>query len=374
MSTFVLQQLTQGQTENRYERLGYVTNPFPQQGRVSLAMEGRPAAVFVPRSELTPVQTDFAEFLQGTRRGKVWAVLGEHGVGKSNFLRVVQQELVRGDAEGTITGTAWALFAGSHMTPAHLVEGMVSAIGERRIESLLGAQPQVPERFKASDFGRFWSQRTSWGNGESAAFLVRWLAGSRTSKAERQVYGIEAEQRLPPAIAVPYLRALVDMLARADFLHRMVLLIDEFEDVQALSRTKQTEYAQMLKTILNAFDWSGLYVLLAGAPNAFEVIGERFPSLATRWTPVRLRPVETAAQALELARAYKESGRRDADQDVATLEPLDVDVKTIFVELAQKQNPPTQRELLTRLHEEVERLANEAAGREPQRRSTRKKR
>lgn len=373
MSTFVLQQITQTPPENRYERLGYIVNPFPQQGRVSIAMEGMPAAVFVPRPELALLQADFAAFLQGTGRGKVWAVLGEHGVGKSNFLRVVQQELVRGDAEGTIKNTAWSLFAGSHLTPAHLVEGMVSAIGETRIESLLHVPSRiVPKPFVSSDFGRFWSHHATWAHAESAAFLVRWLTGARTSKSERRVYGIEAEQRLPPAIAVPYLRALVDMLATAKLLDRMVLLIDEFEDVQALTRPKQTEYAQMLKTVLNAFDWSGLYVFLAGAPNAFAVIGERFPSLATRWTALRLRPVETAEQALELANAYKQQARQKATDNVATLRPVDVDVKTIFVEVAQAQNPPTQRALLTRLHDEVEKLVLEVAPREPPPRTKKK--
>ncbi len=357
MSTFVLGQFSRDPGENRYEALGYLTNPFPNQGRVSIAVAGRPEAVFVPRPELAPVQTDFARFLQGKGRGKVWAVLGEHGVGKSNFLHVVQQELVRGEAEGAIRRTAWSMLDGSHLTPSRLVEGMVTAIGASRIEDLLASKSkQVPSPFAASDFGRFWS-RPDFGHADSAAFLIRWLTGARTSKSERKIYEIEAEQRLPPAISVPYVRALVDMLSKAKILERMVLLIDEFEDVQALPRQAQTEYAQILKTVLNAFDWDGLYVLLAGAPNAFDVIGERYPSLATRWAPVRLRPVETAEQALELANAYKERARRDAGAKLEGLKPVDVDVKAIFVELAQKQNPPTQRSLLTGLHDFVETLA-----------------
>lgn len=335
----------------RYEKLGYTRNPFPLQGEVS-------PDVFVARPELNELQSDLTAFLSGRPQGKVWALQGEQGVGKSNFLHYLAGELEAAQVSGEISNTASRLFSSLALSPSRLVEGMVAAIGAPRVTSLINKRPRVPVGYEGTDLARFWESISEADQGfdsnEAAQFLVRWLSGQQTLKADREKYGILAREKLAPAVALPYLRGLVDMLEQAELLRGIVILVDEFEDVQSLTQSKQTEYIQMLKTLLNAFNWRGLYVILAGAPYAFTSIAEKLPSLAARWTPIRLKPVETTEMAVELAREYKKKARMNGQP--RDLSPTDIDVQAMFIKLFNEEKPVKQRRLLTALHEQVERL------------------
>ncbi len=347
--SFLRGQVDPSKGEERYVEVGYVRNPFPTQGEVL-------PDVYVPRPELEGLQADLVAFLSGRPQGKVWALSGEQGVGKSNFLRMLEQQLEDSLASGEVTRTGFNLFHGNAWSPANLVAGIATAIGQENVGKLLKAAPPPPAAFEQTDFGRFWTNACKGDQAISTEFLIRWLAGGQTYAAERVQYKIQARDRLAPAIAVPYLRALLNMLSDAGVIQRIVLLFDELENMQAIKKAQQEEYMQLLKTLLNAFNWQGLYVILAGAPAVFGYLGTALPSLASRWELLVLEPIRNVDQALALAREYKKHFMMpSANRDLNELFPTEVDIKAAYVDLAQAQRGLVrQRTLLTKLHGLVE--------------------
>jgi hypothetical protein len=359
--SFLKGNVTRAPQGNPYQDLGYTSNPFPKEGEVR-------ADVFVHRPELDELQRDLQAFLAGRRKGTVWALHGEQGLGKSNFLQYLDAELQDLAATGDISQTAWRLLPSRALSPGRVAEEVVNAIGIERIRTLLEEEHSVPSNFRGTDFERFWTnasrQRPLLKEVAEihAGFLVRWLGGHQVYKSDRDKYGILARERLPAAVAFPYLVGLVQMLDEAGLLERIILLLDEFEDVQSLKNAERTEYIQTLKALLNVFNWKGLYVILAGAPAAFEAIGVSYPSLATRWRVAELQPLRDTEAAVELANEYK---ARAMLQEGPTdeLRPTTTEIQSIFIKLFNAApGAITQRALLTALHKEVERLVEHLAG------------
>lgn len=360
--SFLKGRLGQRERGNPYEPLGYAENPFPAQGEVR-------ADVFVPRPELEELGDDLAAFLKGRGRGSVWALLGEQGLGKSNFLHHLDREL--SEMSGSLPGTAHRLLPSIALSPARVAEELMAAIGYEQIRRLVEVPRAVPPGFATTDFEHFWQNAFQAEDNVTARaqFLMRWLSGHQTYQAERKRYGIHAREPLPPAVVFPFLRALVQMLEAAGILQRLLLLLDEFEDVQLLRRAERSEYVHTLKALLNAFNWRGMYVIIAGAPAAFETIGTSYPSLAGRWRVAMLKPVETSAAAVMLAEEYKKKAVLPGVEwaEANNYEPDPLRVKEIFVELFNVEHRVTQRALLTALHDEVERLAAAPPPRSPTR-------
>ncbi len=354
---------------NPYEALGYSKNPFPRQGEVR-------ADVYVERPELAVLQRDLTSFLQGKSKGAVWALSGGQGLGKSNFLHHIDQELSELVEDGTLDRTAYQLLPSRSLTPGRIAEEILIAIGPERIEKLIEGRTDYPSTYyKNTDFGRFWEGvlRRQELYPDLAAeihaqFLIRWISGHPTQQKERDRYGIIARERLPPAVALPYLRGIVDMLQADGYLDHIILLLDEFEDVQQLKSSDRTDYIQTLKGLLNVFNWEVLYLIIAGAPNAFTVMAESYPSMATRWQGrvAELQPLKNAAAAVKLANAYKETVLRRDEADLADLPPTDHEVEKKFIELFNESpGNVTQRALLSALHEHVEELVHESDSEAP---------
>jgi hypothetical protein len=358
--SFIKGLMSPARDNNPYERLGYTTNPFPRQGEVR-------ADVFVERPELELLRKDLEAFLGGNAKSAVWALSGKQGLGKSNFLYHLENDLKELDAAGKLLRTAYRVLPSKSLTPARIAEEILTAIGQKRIEHLVKERCSVPSNFRNTDFGRFW--KIGLAQNETlpdllaevhAEFLIRWIGGHQTYKEERSRYGIIAREKLPPAVALPYLRCLVDMLQAHQQLDRIILLLDEFEDVQRLKMAERTEYVQTLKGLLNTFNWQVLYVIIAGAPTAFDAISRAYPSLATRWRVAELQPVQDAEAAVTLATEYKKAAILPKEITLGKLPPNDHEIEKTFIELF-KADPGnvTQRDLLTALHDQVDHLVNE---------------
>lgn len=327
--------------------LGYKRQPFPAQGEVS--------ELYEPRRELEPLRADLLAFLNGRDQGHVWALAGVQGVGKSNFLRMVRRELEEARASNDLTETGFHLFEGNAWSPAALVGGIMLAIGTSPIEQLVGKRPPAPAAYEGTDFGRYWQavRGTKPPTEVAAEFLFRWLSGQPTTARERVAFDIHARERLAPALGIPYLRELLLMLEAAGIMSRLVLLFDELETVQSLTPSKRSEYVQLLKTLLNAFNWRGLYVMLAGAPAALREIAQVYPSLGGRWQLVELQPLTSAADAVQLVERHKRAAALDP-KTIAQMFPVDVDVKSLWIELQQSSGQVRQRSLLDRLRQDLE--------------------
>lgn len=343
---------------NPYESLHYLKNPFPPRGKVM-------PSVYVERPELVDLQRALVSFLREEEEpnGAFWAVEGERGVGKSNFLQHLDLEL-RSTNYGTAELTAHRYIASQAVAPRFLVQEFLQAIGSDRFEGLISEGVKIDDGIAGTDLGRFFAAASGDArrSTEHAEFLMRWLGGHQTYQKERDEYGIWTREKLYPAISFPYLRTVTQMLVEAGLLLRIVLLLDEFEDVQVLGPSAQTEYVQALKGLVNSFNWSHLFVILAGQQGVFARIGEQYTSLPSRWTTVTLAPLTTAQDAVDLAFAYKKSARRDYKErhsfeanEKLPFEPTKTEVEAAYARLiTSSKRSVRQRDLLNALHEWIE--------------------
>lgn len=372
-------QSTMVATQN-YEKLGYLKNPFPPKGQVC-------PEVYVERPELKELSRALHSFLSSRKSGGFWVIESERGVGKSNFLKHLEWEFNQAYSNGQLEGTVHQYIPGPQVEPQLLVEYLLQAVGEERFNRLLKTGISLPESSKGTDLYRFiFSLKTSpekatsrssasqpslfhepeiekkpeedlWS--EPTSFLIRWLAGHQTYTKERERYNIWSKDRMPPAVAFPYLRLLVEEMGHHQILQRLVLLLDEFEDIQMLNNQAQSEYILALKNLLNSFNWQGLFMIIAGQSATFSTIGSRYTSISDRWERTSLKPVQISEDAVKLARAYMEFAHQEylqrhrskKSQPVEKLAPSEKDIKVIF---ADGDQPVTQRNFLQKLHEWIE--------------------
>lgn len=270
--------------------------------------------VFVDRPELKPLKADLGRFLRDpSQAGGFWALQGNRGLGKTNFLLHVANEVGRLESEQKLDGIAVRYLTAKAAEPRRIVVEILTALGEERLVRLLRTwskhPPTFPDALTSTDFERFVTgaaQMSTNENGAQAAhrFLIRWLGGQQTQKEERERFGVLARDRLPPAVSLPYLAALVDCLVEEGSLRGMVLLIDELEDFQAAGLRERQEYAHTLKSVVNTFNQRRLFLIAAGQAAAFNTLRSLYPSLESRWRRADLLPIQSADEAVSLARAY----------------------------------------------------------------------
>lgn len=364
--TTLLEQLLSDTHSNEIDSLGYTKNPFPPRGQVQ-------DEVYVPRAELAPVVESLARFLKGDSAGRTWAIAGESGVGKSNFLRHLSRQLDEVQKAG-ISGIAYRYMTSQQLTPRQLTESIATAVGldafTRLIAYLPNSQYRPSSEIDGTALGEYLMYIVK-GNSSvppdsTAKFTMRWLGGQQTYAPERTLYGITMRERIPPAVALPWLRHVLDLMQEQGILKCLVLLLDEFEDVQSLTSAVQNDYLMTLKGLINAFNLDRLFLVLAGQPTAFDRMGQRFPSLKTRWEIVNLEPLRRPEDAIKLVRQYQEYEHRlwlAGNQNLkpkTDLRPNELEIKAIFGELLADQptRGVTQRDLLSRLHDWIEARAS----------------
>ncbi|MFO0652820.1 MAG: BREX system ATP-binding domain-containing protein [Polyangiales bacterium] len=347
------------------EALNYLRNPFPTGAQVV-------AEVFVERPELDALKREMEQFLQNPgHAGGFWALQGARGLGKTNFLRHVELELQRLKGANLTSGLAVRYLTAQEAHPRRVMGELFAALGEPRLQALVKAWSagahRLPETMRSTDFGRFFSHAArigekKEGNAEAVRFLVRWLGGQQTVKEERETFGVLVRDKLPPAVALPYLTAIIDMLAMREPGLGVVLMIDELEDFQTLGLPERQEYAHTLKTIVNAFNQKRLFLIAAGQAAAFNTLRGLYPSLGSRWKSADLQGLRDASEAVKLARAYMEHEHKQwvAAKEGRTrrgVEHLQPDRKTIEAAFARSFPNNDHRRLLTELHDEFEKIA-----------------
>lgn len=366
----LLEKLRKQGNGDGFEALGYTKNPFPPRGQVQ-------DEVYAERQELAVVEESLAKFLRGDSAGRTWAIAGESGVGKSNFLRHITRQLQEAEDSGLVKQVAHRYLTSQQMTPRQLAESIAVAIGGDAFAALFTAlakhsydpNPSI-EGTALGDFLQTVATRHKRGNAvdpaSAAKFAIRWLGGQQTYSPERQEFGIAMRERMPPAVALPWLRHLLDLMEAHGILSRLVLLLDEFEDVQSLSTAVQNDYLMTLKGLINAFNLDRLFLVLAGQPASFERMGQRFPSLKSRWEVLTIDLLRKPEEAVRLARQYLDYEHRvwaaaTGSKPKTILVPDDVQLRASFGELlaAQPSRGVTQRDFLARMHEWLERQVRE---------------
>lgn len=353
--------------KNKYEKLHYLENPFPTRGRVVVE-------IYVERPELETLKNELTHFLLDEERktGSFWALEASRGIGKSNFLQHLEWEIKQGQERNLLSSKIICEYIpGGFIGAREIVERLILAVGEERFRSLLSVieekKIKLPETLNGTDLWRFFEssrqRHISSIENTTALFLMKWLMGHTITAEERKNYGLWSKDRVPPAAAFPYLKTLLTIMRDNDIIDRILLLMDEFEDVQKFDAKRKTEFIQALKNMLNFFNWDILFVILAGQEGVFTTIGSQYTSLADRWKRVSLKPIERSEQALQFARAYMRpmhkrfcEEKKQNEQKLDELEPLKKDIQEIYISLMDdnRNKLVTQRDLLDKLYEWVE--------------------
>jgi len=344
-------------TTNKYEKFGYLENPFPIRGKVAVE-------IYVERPELQGLKDELTTFLQQEGRGGFWALEAERGVGKSNFLQHLKWELLQAQERGVLSPKIICEYVpGGFIGARVIVERLIIVVGEERFRTLLEKRINLPDSLKGTDLWRFFGsspvqQRNLDIENPNAYFLMKWIMGHFTTAEERKKYGIWSKDRVPPAVAFPYLKVILTKMREEGIIDKVLLLMDEFEDVQQLENKNRTEFIQTLKNMLNSFNWDMLFVILAGQAGAFTTIGSQYTSLADRWRLVGLKSIETSAQAVKFARVYMQYAHEtfcrkkgENEQKVENLKPNEQDIKVVYSDLSKTV---TQRDFLDKLYDWIE--------------------
>lgn len=344
-------------TANKYEKFGYLDNPFPIRGKVIVE-------IYVERPELDKLKSELTTFLLEKGRGGFWALEAERGIGKSNFLQHLKWELLQAQEKEILSPKIVCEYVpGGFIGARAIVEKLVIAIGEERFRILLEKKVNLPDSLKGTDLWRFFEsppvqQKNLDIENPNAYFLMKWVMGYSTTAEERKKYNIWSKERVPPAVAFPYLTVILTKMREQGIIDKVLLLMDEFEDVQQLENKNRTEFIQTLKNMLNSFNWDMLFIIVAGQEGAFTTIGSQYPSLADRWRRVSLKSIETSNQAVQFARAYMQHAHavfckksNQNEQEVEKLQPSEQNIKVIYSDLSKTV---TQRDLLDKLHDWVE--------------------
>ncbi len=339
--------LDQAPAKKSYGKLGYDRNPFPTRGEVR-------ADIYHSREELKELEQKLASFVFNGGKGAFFAIEGNRGVGKSNFLQHVELKLQGLDAAKGIA----VRYVGSQLvSPRHLGEAIVAALTEGRMQTWISKSPKVAPYLVGTDLGRFAqnvgaSKPAGPDLAQAAKFLMRWLSGHQTYIQERTHYGLWAKERLDPSAAFPYLRAIVDDMVRLGILRGVVLLIDEAEDFLTEPDASDA-HAAALKALVNSFNFDHLFIVMAGQEGAIARVGTALTSLSSRWRVKKIEPLRTSKAAVQLAQAYLGDAASKTNR-----KPGDVEIEAAFGRLASKYSSGvSQRDLLAELHEWVEQAA-----------------
>lgn len=350
-----------------YDQLYYVQNPFPVRGVVD-------GSIYLERSEAKDLGLALKRFLTDSdAKGGLWMVEADAGIGKSNFLSNIHHEIT----VAGLDGVASYYMHSQPISSRQLIEHMIQLLGPDNLTKLLEQSNQLsslPEHVIGTDLARFLESCKLHFHGmrakEDTNFLLRWLSGAQTTVHERTRYNILSRDKLVPAVALPYLHILFELLRKAGLRSRLVFLLDEFEDVLTLSRAAQNEYVTVLKGLFNLFNGDGLFIVLSGQPQPILSIGARAPSLAARWQKVVLEPLQRSEDAVRLAHAYMKSAHqlylrsqsgRPQEKSPEQLSPTVDEIRSVFVTLRER-NPTgrvLQRDLLSELHERIDRQLND---------------
>lgn len=354
-----------GSRARSLDRWHYLSNPFPSGAQVM-------PEVFVDRTELAALKRDLGRFLNDpAQAGGFWALQGARGLGKTNFLRHVEHEIRRLESEQKLQGIAARYLTAKAADPRRIVVEILTALGEQRLIDLLRswskAAPSLPDTLRSTDFDRFVSATarvasTQAGARRAYAFLLRWLGGQQTVKEEREEFDVLARDRLPPAVSLPYLAAIIEMLVDHGELRGVVLLIDELEDFQAGGLRERQDFAHTLKSVVNAFNQRRLFLVAAGQAAAFNMLKLLYPSLESRWRRADLLPIQSAEEAVNLAHAYMRyahglwlaTGRNRKPVPIEQLEPDKKTIEATFARTLPRDND--HRRFLSLLHDEFEKL------------------
>lgn len=352
------------------EAFGVAGNPFPTANQTA----GNP---HYPIREDDEAEERVSAFVRDGN-SEVLVVVGTQGVGKTNFLGHLEQEIretdlggyyvVRymADPEPSFDGTIRAVM--QELGTGHL-KRVVSTLAEKG-EAAAGALADV----RSYDLRQAMLALIRSGDEQRAFELcLEWLFGFRVFKAHREALGVNFRlDTVESRTAV--LRDYVLLGARLGTLSGIFLLLDELEkQAGVLGPRAVVRYLSALRAIIDALP-RYLFMIVAITPDAMRRYASALPAFRSRLdNQITLRPLANFGEARDLAQFYLDCARERAGAsgaprmghvgNVVTEE----EVETAFAEAEEasrrrRDEGVRQREFLNRLHNFAEAKIREVLG------------
>ena len=347
-------------TKNKVlEAFGVRDNPFPTSNQTS----GNP---HYPIPEDDQAEERIGAFVRDGS-SEVLVVVGTQGVGKTNFLNHLEQEIrenelggyyvVRymADPEPSFNGTIRAVL--QELGTEHLksVVNALAASGDGAAEVLAGVRSYDLRQALLA----LLALRESRDDDTRYELCMEWLFGFRIFKAHKQALGINFRlDTVESRTAV--LRDYVLLGAKLRTLSGIFLLLDELEkQAGVLGPRAVVRYLSALRAIIDALP-RHLFMIVAITPDAMRRYASALPAFRSRLdNQIALKPLGDLDEARRLGEFYLEYARERAGEgapadragDIVTRE----EVAAAFAEAAEasrrrRDEGVRQREFLNKLN------------------------
>ena len=348
------------------DAFGVMGNPFPTSNQTS----GNP---HYPLPEDDQAEDRIGAFVRDGS-SEVLVVVGTQGVGKTNFINHLEQE-IRGnelggyyvvkymaDPEPSFNGTIRAVL--QELGTGHLksVVSALAASGEGAADVLAGV--------RSYDLRQALLALRKNGNDDGYELCMEWLFGFRVFKAHREALGVNFRlDTVESRTAI--LRDYILLGAKLKTLSGIFLLLDELEkQAGVLGPRAVVRYLSALRAIIDALP-RHLFMIVAITPDAMRRYASALPAFRSRLdNQIALKPLGDVDEArrlaefyleyareraLEYARREGEEVREEREGDIVTRE----EVAAAFAEAAEasrrrRDEGVRQREFLNRLHNVAE--------------------
>lgn len=304
-------------------------------------------------------------------KSEVLVVLGTQGVGKTNFLNYLDDQIqevkdtldgyyiVRylADPEPSFDATVRMMFlefgtphlkkVAESLAKSHDALSTVRSYDLREALSTLSNSPDDDERLR---------------------LCQQWLFGSRLLKAHRDGLGVNFRLDTVESRTAA-LRDYIMLSAELGLLKGIFLLLDELEkQAGVLGPTAVVRYLSGLRAIMDALP-KHLFLIIAVTPDAMRRYSSALPAFRSRLeNQIELRPLAKLEEAMELAEFYLEKAKSAVPVKQRNLESRDLvtqrEMSKIFndsMELSKRRGDDgvRQREFLNGLHDIAEKKIQE---------------
>lgn len=302
-----LKTASQGDDADRlYRRFGILANPFPAANQTS----ANPHRAIKADAE---VERRIVTFVR-EHRSQVVVVEGTQGVGKTNFLNHFESEIR--NAMGEIGGYYMVRYLAD---PEPSFDGTTRRILEelgtdhlKRLRKRLRKDGRAVSEARSQDMRTALAKLAKSTSQDQLDLMMQWLLGLRILKAHRLLLGVQFRLDTVESKTAA-LRDIVQVSAAAGALEGVFLLLDELEKQGGvLGQTAIVRYLSALRSVVDALP-ERLFLMIGITPDALRRYAATLPALRGRLqNQITLEPLQDLDEALDLARFYIRTARRDA--------------------------------------------------------------
>jgi Cdc6-like AAA superfamily ATPase len=346
-------------TQALYARFGVFENPYPTASQNT----GNP---HYPLAADIEAEDRLADFLNHGR-SQVLVVVGTQGVGKTNFLNYLEEQLldIREDYDESLVVRYLA-------DPEPSFDGIIRAIlqelGPDHLQGLgkrISADSKILDVVKSLDLRSALIALSKRPDDEDVQqYAMQWLLGFRLVNAHRSALGVNF--RLDTVESrTSVLRDYVNASIAAGLVKGVVLLLDELEkQAGVMGPTAVVRYLSAMRAIIDALP-RGLFMVIAITPDAMRRYSSALPAFRSRLeNRIELLPLSSLTEATHLAKFYEDDARQKAKKAKggkpgtnSVLDADDLRREYAAAEANSKQlgsEGVRQREFLNRLHKLAE--------------------